>query len=41
MVKASHRQATYDMLRASRAVLDRMKLSRSKLFISGSSRGAW
>jgi hypothetical protein len=29
------------MLRASRAVLDRMKLSRSKLFVSGWCRAAW
>lgn len=41
MVKASHQQATYDMLIASRAVLDHMKLASSKLFISGWSQGGF
>ena len=41
MVKASHQQASYDMLRASRAVLDQMKLSSDKLFISGWSQGGF
>ena len=41
MVKASHQQATYDMLMASGAVLDDMKLSSSKLFISGWSQGGF
>ena len=41
MVKASHQQATYDMLVASRAVLDNMKLVASKLFISGWSQGGF
>jgi len=41
MVKASHQQATYDMLLASRAVLDHLKLSSGKLFISGWSQGGF
>jgi len=41
MVKASHQQATYDMLVASRAVLDNMKLVASKMFISGWSQGGF
>lgn len=41
MVKASHQQATYDMLLASRAVLDHLKLSSSKLFIGGWSQGGF
>ncbi|MCF8476860.1 MAG: prolyl oligopeptidase family serine peptidase [Pseudolabrys sp.] len=41
MVKASHQQATYDMLMASRAVLDHMKLAGGKLFISGWSQGGF
>ena len=41
MVKASHQQATYDMLLASRAVLDHMKLTSSKLFVSGWSQGGF
>jgi pimeloyl-ACP methyl ester carboxylesterase len=41
MVKASHQQATYDMLLASRAVLDQMKLTSSKLFVSGWSQGGF
>ena len=41
MVKASHQQATYDMLLASRAVLAQMKLATPKLFICGWSQGGW
>jgi pimeloyl-ACP methyl ester carboxylesterase len=41
MVKASHQQATYDMLMASGAVLDHMKLASDKLFISGWSQGGF
>jgi pimeloyl-ACP methyl ester carboxylesterase len=41
MVKASHQQATYDMLIASRAVLGQMKLSASKLFLGGWSQGGF
>ncbi|MGC2775085.1 MAG: alpha/beta fold hydrolase [Bradyrhizobium sp.] len=41
MVKASHQQATYDMLRASRAVLDQMKLTSSRLDIAGWSQGGF
>jgi pimeloyl-ACP methyl ester carboxylesterase len=41
VVKASHQQATYDMLLASRAVLDHLKLSSSKLFIGGWSQGGF
>ena len=41
MVKASHQQATYDMLVASRTVLDQMKLVAPKLFISGWSQGGF
>ncbi len=41
MVKASHQQATYDMLMASRAVLRHMKLSETKLFIAGWSQGGF
>ncbi|MCA6107467.1 alpha/beta hydrolase family protein [Bradyrhizobium cenepequi] len=41
MVKASHQQATYDMLMASRAVLAHMKLTSTKLFISGWSQGGF
>lgn len=40
-VKASHQQATLDMLLASRAVLDEMKLSATKLFLSGWSLGGF
>ena len=35
MVKGSHQQATYDMVMASRAVLENMKLAAPKLFIGG------
>jgi pimeloyl-ACP methyl ester carboxylesterase len=41
LVKGSHQQATYDMLMASRAVLDHMKLSTSKLFLGGWSQGGF
>ncbi|MBX9930728.1 MAG: prolyl oligopeptidase family serine peptidase [Methylobacterium sp.] len=41
MVKGSHQQATYDMVLASRAVLDDLKLSASKLFLSGWSQGGF
>lgn len=41
MVKASHQQATYDMLTASRAVLDHLKLSTTKLFLAGWSQGGF
>lgn len=41
MVKASHQQAAYDMLMASRAVLAHMKLESSKLFIAGWSQGGF
>ena len=41
MVKCSHQQATYDMLVASRAVLDQMELSAPKLFIAGWSQGGF
>jgi len=41
MVKASHQQATYDMLMASRAVLDHLKLTTTKLFLGGWSQGGF
>ena len=41
MVKASHQQATYDMLIASRAVLDHMNLATSRLSIAGWSQGGF
>lgn len=41
IVKASHQQATYDMLMASRAVLDKMKIATPKLFLSGWSQGGF
>lgn len=41
MVKASHQQASYDMLIASRAVLAHMKLESPKLFIAGWSQGGF
>ncbi|MDQ0436986.1 pimeloyl-ACP methyl ester carboxylesterase [Kaistia dalseonensis] len=40
-VMASQQQATFDMLRASKAVLDQMKISTSKLFIGGWSEGGF
>lgn len=41
MVKGSHQQATYDMVMASRAVLENMKLAAPKLFIGGWSQGGF
>ena len=41
MVKASHQQATYDLLTASRAVLDHLKLGSGKLFLAGWSQGGF
>lgn len=41
MVKASHQQATADMLTASRAVLDHLKLTTGKLFLAGWSQGGF
>lgn len=41
MVKASHQQATYDMLMASRAVLAQMKIASPKLFLGGWSQGGF
>lgn len=41
LVKKSHQQATYDMLIASRAVLDQMQLSSTKLFLAGWSQGGF
>lgn len=41
MVKKSHQQATYDMLEASRAVLDHLKVSSTKLFLAGWSQGGF
>jgi dienelactone hydrolase len=41
MVKGSHQQATYDMVVASRYVLEHMKLTSSKLFIAGWSQGGF
>lgn len=41
MVKASHQQASYDMLLAARAVLAHLKLSSSKLFVAGWSQGGF
>ena len=41
MVKASHQQATFDMLMASRAVLADLKLTSTKLFIAGWSQGGF
>jgi pimeloyl-ACP methyl ester carboxylesterase len=41
MVKASHQQATYDMLIASRAVLEHLKLTTTKLFLAGWSQGGF
>lgn len=41
MVKASHQQATYDMLVASRAVLDHMELDSTELFLAGWSQGGF
>ncbi|MBC7733763.1 MAG: prolyl oligopeptidase family serine peptidase [Bacteriovorax sp.] len=41
MVKGSHQQATYDMLMASRTILDHMTLAAPKLFIAGWSQGGF
>jgi pimeloyl-ACP methyl ester carboxylesterase len=41
MVKASHQQATYDMLIAARAVLADLKIQTTKLFLSGWSQGGF
>jgi len=41
LVKGSHQQATYDMVVASRAVLADLKLSDTKLFLSGWSQGGF
>ncbi len=41
MVKASHQQATADMLAASRAVLDHLKLTTTKLLLAGWSQGGF
>ena len=41
MVKASHQQASYDLLTASRSVLAQLKLGSSKLFIAGWSQGGF
>lgn len=41
MVKASHQQATYDMLMAARAVLADLKIATPKLFLAGWSQGGF
>ncbi len=41
MVKGSHQQATYDLLLANRAVLEHLKLTSDKLFLSGWSQGGF
>lgn len=41
MVKASHQQASYDMLMASGAVLDRMNIRSTNLFLAGWSQGGF
>ncbi|WP_246520077.1 alpha/beta hydrolase family protein [Ancylobacter lacus] len=41
MVKGSHQQATYDMLLASRAVLEQMKIATPSLAIAGWSQGGF
>ena len=41
MVKASHQQATYDMLKASRNVLKQKNISTNKLFLAGWSQGGF
>lgn len=41
MVKGSHQQATYDMLLASRSVLDRLQVKTGQLFLSGWSQGGF
>ena len=41
MVKASHQQATFDMLQASRSVLAHMQLGATQLFLGGWSQGGF
>ncbi|MEZ2578051.1 alpha/beta hydrolase [Buttiauxella ferragutiae] len=41
MVKASHQQATYDMLLASREILKQKNISTNKLFLAGWSQGGF
>jgi pimeloyl-ACP methyl ester carboxylesterase len=41
MVKASHQQATFDMLSAGNAVLDQMKIGHTRLFLAGWSQGGF
>jgi pimeloyl-ACP methyl ester carboxylesterase len=41
VVKASQQQATYDMVLASRAVLDQLKIAAPKLFLGGWSQGGF
>lgn len=41
MVKRSHQQACYDMLMASRSVLDHLKLTTTNLFLAGWSQGGF
>lgn len=41
MVKASHQQASYDMLKASGAVLAQMKIASGRLFLAGWSQGGF
>ncbi|MDX7704106.1 alpha/beta hydrolase family protein [Aeromonas caviae] len=41
MVKGSHQQATFDLLMASRAVLEQMKLDSHHLFLAGWSQGGF
>lgn len=41
MVKASHQQASYDMLKASGAVLAQMKIDSGRLFLAGWSQGGF
>jgi pimeloyl-ACP methyl ester carboxylesterase len=41
MVKASHQQATFDMMTAGNAVLDQMKIAHPKLFLAGWSQGGF
>ena len=41
MVKASHQQASYDLLTASRAVLGHLRLDSTKLFLAGWSQGGF
>ena len=41
LVKGSHQQATFDMLTASRAVLNHLKLGSTELFLAGWSQGGF